>query len=42
MNESDIIRNLEEYLAGPCEICRYCTGSIKNHRKAIERNFIFI
>ena len=36
MNEEEIIKNLEEFLKGPCEICKYCDGAIRNHRKAIQ------
>jgi hypothetical protein len=36
MNEEDIIKNFEEFLKGPCEICKYCDGAIRNHRKAIQ------
>ena len=36
MSEEEIIKNLEEFLKGPCEICKYCDGAIRNHRKAIQ------
>ena len=36
MKEEEIIKNLEEFLKGPCEICKYCDGAIRNHRKAIQ------
>ena len=36
LSEEEIIKNLEEFLKGPCEICKYCDGAIRNHRKAIQ------
>ena len=36
MSEEEIIKNLEEFLKGPCEICKYCDGAIRNHRTAIQ------
>ena len=36
MSKEEVLNNLEEFLKGPCEICKYCNGAIKNHRKAIQ------
>ena len=39
MNEEEkkAIEELEEFIKGPCEICKYCEGAYKLNRKNIIR-----
>ena len=35
--EKKAIEELEEFIKGPCEICKYCEGAYKLNRKNIIR-----